>query len=77
MKKDGIQYDPASRKWQYILEGKLSRHQYVDKIECAKAYVTAFLDKYPKYCEAITGKTWKQIFSMFQLSMQEESETTF
>lgn len=70
MKKDGIQYDPSARKWRYILDGKLGRQQYTDKVECAKAYVAAYLDKNPKYREAVSGKTWKQIFSMFQIEVQ-------
>lgn len=66
-----MQKSPIVRKddgYFYILNGKRDTKKYLDKTECARAFVKHFIERNPKYKPLVEGKTWAQIMKLFSIS---------
>lgn len=56
--------------WCHEISGTVKRG-FKNKPDAAADYVTNYLEKNPKYKELVRGKTWAQIFKIFNITMEE------
>lgn len=68
--KDGVYWDDRQRCWAWQVSGR-KKTGYTSKRECAKDFVTHYVEAFPKYTPAIQGKTWRKIFKLFNIEVEE------
>lgn len=64
-----LHYVAREEGWKYTVDGRVSSKAWKDKRQAAREYVTNYVMKYPKYKPLIEGKTWEQIYKVFNITI--------